>query len=109
MKMVEDFGILIVVSSLFYATGLDCGNQRAIGKPSGTMPKHCLERENNICQDGKSQKGASPPFSPPIAEGGKSVYVVYSLSHATFTVPSGPFLCFAMMISPTFLSAVSGS
>ena len=86
------------------------GVQRAIGKPSGTMPEHCLERENSLAsQDAASQKGASPPFSPPIAEGGKSVYVVYSLSHATFTVPSGPFLCFAMMISPTFLSAVSGS
>ena len=130
MKMVEDFGILIVVSSLFYANGFDRGNQRAmetdeaegfqraIGKPFGRLrrggfplPQSRIirERENNICQDGKSQKGASPPFSPPIAEGGKSVYVVYSLSHATFTVPSGPFLCFAMMISPTFLSAVSGS
>jgi len=30
MKMVEDFGILIVVSSIFYATGLDCGKQRAM-------------------------------------------------------------------------------
>lgn len=57
----------------------------------------------------QASKRRIPAVLSPIAEGGKSVYVVYSLSHATFTVPNGPFLCFAMMISPTFLSAVSGS
>ena len=50
------------------------------------------------------QNGASPPGPFSLARLAK---VVYSLSHASFTVPRGPLRCLAIITSPMFLSSVS--